>query len=300
MTIAWLGGCVLVLSALAAASAQDAALTDRLLALDRRILGHNRPADDAARVRVAELGTRARRECPLDHGRIDPACVLSLVLGTGGLEARRDDRAVEANAVSRALAGRAGSCASLTAIALAIAEELSPGAIGAVILTDHTLLTERGGAARTFEPLEGGRVLRPNEIERYAPFPPGGPAHVDAEGFIPYYLDNLAARLAAAGRHDAAERAFTEALTRGPRVARVHYNYGTWLLQQERWTEAAQHLDRAIDLGWRDADALVNRGVARWRLGKKKAAERDFREALELKPGDRRARMNLARLEAER
>lgn len=94
-----------------------------------------------------------------------------------------------------------------------------------------------------------------------------------------------------------AETAFQQALEYGPRAARLHYNYGTFLLQEERPEEALEHLSRAIRLGWSDADAYVNRGVAFWKLKRNKKAAASFRKALDRDPLNRRAKANLKAIE---
>jgi Flp pilus assembly protein TadD len=61
------------------------------------------------------------------------------------------------------------------------------------------------------------------------------------------------------------------------------------LVQRERYRDGDSELTRAIERGWKDAAAYVNRGVARWKLGKLKDARRGFEEALRLEPGNRDA-----------
>jgi Flp pilus assembly protein TadD len=78
-----------------------------------------------------------------------------------------------------------------------------------------------------------------------------------------------------------------------PTVSRLRSNFGTFLVHSERYKEADAELTRAFDLGWKDADAYVKRGVARWKLGMLKDARRDFEEALRLEPGNRDAVANL-------
>ena len=94
-----------------------------------------------------------------------------------------------------------------------------------------------------------------------------------------------------------AEKAFQQALEYGPRAARLHYNYGTFLLQQERPEEALEHLTRTIRLGWSDANAYVNRGVALWKLKRTKKAAESFRNALGRDPLNRRAKDNLEKID---
>jgi len=83
-----------------------------------------------------------------------------------------------------------------------------------------------------------------------------------------------------------------------PKVAGLRYNLGTFLVQHERYREGDRELTLAIRRGWIDADAYVNRGVARWKLGKLANARRDFEHALRLEPGNREAAANLRQLGA--
>ena len=96
----------------------------------------------------------------------------------------------------------------------------------------------------------------------------------------------------------AAESTFREAIHIAPKVARLRYNLGTFLVQREQNRDGGRELSRAIDLSWKEADAYVNRGVARWKLGKVADARRDFEEALRLDPGNREAVANLRQLGA--
>jgi Tfp pilus assembly protein PilF len=91
----------------------------------------------------------------------------------------------------------------------------------------------------------------------------------------------------------AAETTFREAIHFAPKVARFRYNLGTFLVQRERYRDGSREMTRAIDRGWKDADAYVDRAVARWKLGKLADARRDFEEALRLEPGNRDAVANL-------
>ena len=129
--------------------------------------------------------------------------------------------------------------------------------------------------------------------------PSGKPIRVSAEGFLPYYLDNLAARLVDAGQRDEAERALQQGLSLAPKAGRLHYNYGTLLLNSERFGEAERQLRLAIRYGWDDADAWVNRGVALWKLGKTTKAEDCFETALKKDPKKPRALSNREALRRE-
>ncbi len=283
--------CVLALSTIAA---PDPTLLERFLAYDSLVIA-NGAAEQAteAAFKVSERLTQCR-----DAGGEDQAveeCVLRAIFGNGTLRpVARSVEPTESTMTSVVIEGR-GSCAALVAMVLGLTASVG-APFNAVILRDHVLLVSKSSPAVHYEALEGGRRLDPGELSRNRPSPPGGPIQVSGEGFLPYYLDNLAARFAEADDGATAERLFREALDLGPGTARVHYNYGTFLLRQERAEDADGHLSQAIRLGWRDAAAYVNRGVARWKLGRIKAARRDFERALKLDPANRDARANLRKI----
>jgi tetratricopeptide (TPR) repeat protein len=217
-----------------------------------------------------------------------------VLFGDDGFKPTRRASDPDQNIVTTALVDRRGSCAVLIAVALALTEDLDEP-FQAVVLREHVLLGLEDSPDTLYEVLEKGKELSESKLARYEPFPPGGPIRVSGADYIPYYLDNLAARFAEAGDAEKAAQTFQKALELGPRAARIYYNYGTFLLQN-RPQEALEHLTRAIRLGWKDADAFVNRGVALWKLGRTKAAERDYRKALTLDPENRRAKANLRQL----
>ena len=187
------------------------------------------------------------------------------------------------HAAGKAIRTGDGSCAALAAATLALAEHFgSP--FDVLIFRDHVVLGLRGIKGVYFETLEGGRQIGDLDLRRHKMPPSGKPIRVGAEGFLPYYLDNLAARLAEAGRRDDAERALKQGLSLAPKAGRLHYNYGTLLLDSERFEEADRHLRLAIRYGWDDADAWVNRGVALWKLGKMTKAADCFEAALKRDP----------------
>ena len=222
-------------------------------------------------------------------------CLVRATLGDGGIAGLQPAPAAAANTVTHALAERRGSCAAIVAVLLALGEKLQvPFTV--IVLRDHVLLGSAADPDVAYEALDHGRIVRLSELHRYGPMPPGGTAHVTGADFLPYDLDNLAARLAEVGDVAVAERTFREAVSIAPRVARVRYNLGTFLVQQERYREGERELTRAIDRGWEDADAYVNRGVARWTRGRIGPARRDFEQALALDPGNRDAATNLRQL----
>ncbi|MCP3996234.1 MAG: tetratricopeptide repeat protein [bacterium] len=202
-----------------------------------------------------------------------------------------------ASTVSAALVESRGSCAALTALVLSLTEPMGDP-FEAVVMKDHVLLGSSADPDAFFELLKEGEPID-EAVVLSQPQPPGGPLRLSGPEFLPYYLDNLAARLADTGEPDRATALFERALKLAPEAGRIHFNYGTFLTQIGRDAAAEQHLSMAIELGWIDVDAFVNRGVARWNLGKTEVAALDFEAALELRPDDLRAAENLRRLRNE-
>lgn len=48
--------------------------------------------------------------------------------------------------------------------------------------------------------------------------------------------------------HPGTETGPPKALALNPRAARIHYNYGTHLLQSDRYADALQHLNQPLSL----------------------------------------------------
>lgn len=267
-----------------------------------RFLVYDGPIFDEAGAEKAKAVARKYEErlpaCIQEHGEPQKIeeCILRMIFGGETRKPGSVSVVPAESTVTLVLVEGRGSCAARVAAVLGLTEDLGEP-FNAVVLRDHVLLVSRSSPEVRYETLEGGRRLASGELSRYAPFPPGGPIHVSGAGFVPYYLDNLAARYAEAGDDVTAARFFGEALGSGPAPARVHYNYGTFLLRIDRSEEAYVHLDRAIDLGWDDTDAYANRGAANWKLGRLEDARRDLQRALELNPRHKEARANLQSLE---
>jgi tetratricopeptide (TPR) repeat protein len=281
-----------IASPLGARNREPGPLLDRFLSVASQVVGNS---TDLARRAAAEFLDRAGA-CP-GSGQDREACVLGAVLGDGGIAGLRVAPSPTENTATHAFTERRGSCAAIVTVLVALGDELKIP-FTAIVLREHVLLGSATDPGLAYEVLDGGKQVRLSELHRYEPMPPGGPAHVSGADFVPYYLDNLAARLAESGDTAAAESTFREAIHIAPKVARLRYNLGTFLVHRERYKEADHELARAIRLGWKDADAYVNRGVANWKLGKPNDARRDFEKALRLEPGNRDAAANLRQLGA--
>lgn len=262
-------------------------LLNEILRYDAILLGAEQTG--VARQHAALLETRVQ-SCQSEADE----CILEILLADDTLSAIASASSPFENSATSALTQRGGSCAALVAVILALGESTA-SPFKAMILRQHVVLTSGGN--RYFEVLDGGRRLAQAELNRHQPDPPVGIVTVGGWEYLPYYLDNLAARLADAGKHDRADAAFQEALKRAPNAARIRYNYGTFLFQQGAYVDAERELRKSMSLGWKDAAAFVNRGATRWKLGRLKAARRDFKRALQLDPKNREATTNLQRLE---
>lgn len=245
---------------------------------------------------VIAYGQALRVCAPKSPASEQERCYLETLLRADHLRPAADAQKPATNTLSMAIAEGRGSCAALVAVALALTEPLGDP-FEAVIFRDHVLLASRAETGVYFEVLDGGRVVEEGELRRYEPHPPGGPLRVSGRDYLPYYLDNLAARLVESGDAAAADRTFRAAIVLNPKAPRIRYNYGTFLLDTGDASAALEQLDRAIHLGWKDADAFVNRGVAKWKLSRLRDARRDFRRALKLDPGNHRASTNLRRID---
>lgn len=283
--------CVLSAKSVVGSEAGDT-LFDSLAAIDNRLGLKATSIDSALDVLRSRLGS-----CGLDrkHSAEWTRCAsAAMFAGAEGLHPAEEAGTLSANTLSVALHAGSGSCAALVAVALAVSEH-APTGFDAFVLRDHVLLSSRGKPRHYFEVMKEGQEILEEELTRYVE-PPGGSRIVAPVDYVSYYLDNLAARLADAGRNEDAEWTFREALRRGPKVGRFHYNYGTFLLQHGRFPEALDQLREGIRRGWNDAGAWVNRGVAEWKVGDVRSAHRSFDKALRLDPANREAATNLAAL----
>ena len=87
-------------------------------------------------------------------------------------------------------------------------------------------------------------------------------ARVNLREYVPYYLDNLAARHALSGKPETAEVLFRRALDLAPDSARIHYNFGMFqrLFGSEELGEAL--MEGAHDLGWPQDPSSRSEGLS--------------------------------------
>lgn len=280
---------------LASMALTPAAHTGAMNPLDRWLDAERALCDPSTRDLARERGARhlvALDECSGDREAV-ARCVVARLFGPEGLSGVvAADEEPQRATICHALTTSRGTCAALVATALALTEATgSP--FEAVVFPDHVALGLRDSPQVIFETLEHGRQLRPSDLPtRKAMDAP--PLRVATEGYLAYHHDNLASRLAQAGRLDEAEAMFRRGIQIDPHVARLRYNLGTMLLEQGRNAESLTELDLAVKRGQRDAYAFINRGVARWRVGQLRGAEKDFARALRLEPHNHDAAENLA------
>jgi hypothetical protein len=88
----------------------------------------------------------------------------------------------------------------------------------------------------------------------------------------------LALLRAARGQLRTAEVMARKAVALAPENGRYRSNLGNLLHRQQRYAEALEELDRAVELG--DADAVLNRALARYESGDLEGSQTDFLEAM--------------------
>ncbi len=86
------------------------------------------------------------------------------------------------------------------------------------------------------------------------------------------------------GKYEKALQIFDELLAEHTEYKEAHLARALTLLQMERFDEARESFDRAIEFDDRFANAYANRGILNDRVGQHEAALRDYRKALELDP----------------
>ncbi|MFO0981349.1 MAG: hypothetical protein U1E76_06270 [Planctomycetota bacterium] len=104
---------------------------------------------------------------------------------------------------------------------------------------------------------------------------------------------NLAVSLLERGQHAEATQHLAEALRIQPSYPLANICYAGELLRRKQPAAAMPFLDRALAASPRDADALVNQGIALAMLGDVPAAAARFRRALEIDPEHDGAKQNL-------
>jgi len=282
-----------MLSAVARTSAPRH-LFESFLAVDALSPAHSNV--EAARTEFEELVNRASPCASRDGADPDRAqCVVAALFATGLLTAVAEPGDPDSSTVTSALVSHRGNCAALSALALSIAESVGVP-LEAVVFPQHVVVRSPADPDHAFELLQRGSKLTMSQLRKRLGADGARDVRVRTRDFPTYYLDNLAVRFAEAGNADRAEAMFQQAIDAGSRVARVRFNYGTFLLGKDRLKPAAEQLRRAVRLDHRSAPCWANLGVAVARLGDTSGARRCFERALRYEPRNRIATENLKAL----
>lgn len=285
----------LLCSGRTAIARSQTALIDDFLAADARVL--DTPRSDSAHNSFDALAREASA-CQAIETTDKARCVVDSLFASDELVTVPEPGDPQSSTVTSALGSHRGNCAALTALALALAERVSVP-MEAVVFPRHVVVRARGDENHVFELLARGGVLSVSQLRNR--LGPDGKSYVAVRprDFLPYYLDNLAVRLADAGDGDRAVAMFENAIAAGPRVSRIRFNYGTYLLEQGQLEAAEKQLRRAIRLESDSAAGWANLGVVVAKQGDTTEARRCFERALRHDRGNRIAAENLKALDAD-
>jgi tetratricopeptide (TPR) repeat protein len=242
-------------------SARGAASVSRYLEVDQKV-GEAADARPGFAAAAAKVGTcpEIRREAG-SHVR----CLLAALdeIRPGG-----DGK------LSTLLLEKRGDPYSVAAALLLLHGE--PARLHAIVLGSHVLIGVRGIDDWYFDPLNDREMTGGYAFSLYGlPFTRAEEADVDR------FLGHYAAHLAAASPSD---ELFQLAVKAAPGSARVRYDYGAWLLRQNRIDAARDELGKSTELGPDNFDAWMDRGTALEKSGRFKAARRSYAQALRVDP----------------
>jgi len=279
-------------------AAPPARIFDVFLTIDAQFLDQSQVA--AARG-AFELMVRDAGACAADssHKEERGRCVIDALFASGQLTTVEEPGNPESSTVTSVLVSHKGNCAALTAVALSVAERVNVP-LQAVVFPRHVVVRSPGDPDNAFELLQRGAELTMAQLRKRLGSDGAHDTRVRANAFPAYYMDNLAVRFAEAGDADRAEAMFQRAIDDSPRMGRVRFNYGTFLLGKDRLEPAKEQLRRAVRLDSRNAPAWANLGVAVARLDDTAEARRCFERALRYEPHNRIANDNLKALGPER
>ena len=165
-----------------------------------------------------------------------------------------------------------------------------PGNLEAVVFGDRVLLGLEWDRTRYFDPASGGREMTIGLAFATYGLPFSRAERADVDRFLAYY----AGRLAVAA---SAEPLFRIAVRKAGRSGRLRYDYGAWLLRQNRLEEAREQLGSATRLDPDHFDAWIDRGTVQAKLGRLKPARRSFAQALRVDPRSTSAKEHLRTIE---
>ena len=264
---------------------------DTFLAVDSRVL--EVPQTDDARSSFATLVQKAS-SCQALELVITSRCVVDTLFASEVM-AVAEQGTPESSTVTSALISHRGNCAALTALALSVAERVGVP-MEAVVFPKHVVVRAPGDDAHVFELLDRGAVLSMTQLRKRLGADGRGFVVVKPRDFLSYYLDNLGVRFAEAADDTRATAMFESANEAGPRIARIRFNFGTYLLGKGQLELAEKQLRRAVRLESSNASAWANLGVAIAKQGDTAEARRCFERALRHDRGNRIAAENLKAL----
>ena len=247
----------------------------------------------AGAVSIEEVVELRREHCESQvlQSVATPSQIVRTLLRDVAASPRNRDEGLSSHTLSGVLKNKRGACAPIVAYALLQLEERSD--VRASVRQSHVLLWAGGSL---HEPLEGGRAIDASKAEQHIPEKAAaGP--LDALEFLPYYVENVASRLAAEGETQPAIAFLTELVSQHPDNSRFRYSLGSVLLQVGDTTRADSQLNRAYELGRRTPELLSNLAWVAFDRGEEAAGCERLAEALELDPAFRQARLLYRRCE---
>jgi tetratricopeptide (TPR) repeat protein len=222
--------------------------------------------------------------------------LVTRLFGGGDITAVVEPSGPEDSTVTAAIDARRGNCAALAALALSVAERLHVP-LEAIVSSQHVVVRAPGTPSQVFELLDHGRAQDLSRRQRESSERERAEGTVvQPKAFLSYYLDNLAVRFAEAGDDARALAMFESAIEAGPHVARIRFNYGTYLLGAGQLKPAEKQLRRSVRLESGNGSAWANLGVAVAKQGDTVEARSCFERALRYDRGNRIAAENLKAL----
>jgi len=224
-------------------------------------------------------------------------CLFGAMYHTAQITAAGEPSTAREASLSGALIGKRGSSAALAAVALCLADRVGHP-VEAVVFPHHVALA-LPGHSELFELLDEGKATTPAQMRARLGAEFGKSVRVPPKAYLPYYIENLAVRVAEDADNVRAEKLFELAVRVDSGNARVRFDFGTFLLNDSRLPEAIEQLSKSVQLDFRNPDAWANLGVAQVNSGDVRHARESFEHALRLDPTHALARQNLAAIGAQ-
>jgi len=161
----------------------------------------------------------------------------------------------------------------------------------AVVFGPRVLVGIRGDRSRYFDPMDGGRELTIGLAFATHGLPFSRAEEADVDRFLAYYADRHAVAASS-------EPLFKLAVKTTPASGRIRYDYGAWLLRQNRLDDARSQLGSATRLDPDHFEAWMDRGTVLAKLGRLKPARKSFVQALRVDPRSKAAADQLRAIDA--